>query len=135
MKDKSIKFINSTTNDSVIYSDEYRLTQVFGNLIKNSVDFVPEKSGKIEVGMRPDTYSVIFYTKDNGKGIPKDKQSNLFKKFYQIDTSLKRKHGGTGLGLVISKGIVDALGGRIWFESEEGKGATFYFSIPKRESK
>ena len=73
---------------------------------------------------------MIFHVKDNGVGIPKDKQQNIFKKFYQVDTSHTRKHGGTGLGLVICKGIVNALGGEIWFESDPRKGTEFYFSTP-----
>ncbi|MDE1769015.1 MAG: ATP-binding protein, partial [Thaumarchaeota archaeon] len=112
-------------------SDPDRLSQVFANLIKNSVDFVPKSDGVIEINAHGENNQVVFYVKDNGSGIPKEKQENLFKKFYQIDTSLKRSHGGTGLGLVICKGIAEALGGKIWFESEIGKGATFYFTIPK----
>ncbi|HEY5631951.1 MAG TPA: ATP-binding protein, partial [Nitrososphaeraceae archaeon] len=60
-----------------------------------------------------------------------EKQKNLFRKFYQIDTSMTRTHGGSGLGLAISKGIIESLGGKIWIESELGKGASFYFTIPK----
>jgi len=69
--------------------------------------------------------------KDNGTGIKKEKQQYLFKKFYQADTSRTRIHGGTGLGLAVSKGIVEAVGGNMWFESEEGKGSIFYFTIPR----
>ncbi len=72
--------------------------------------------------------------KDNGIGIELDKIPKLFRKFYQIDTSLKRNHGGSGLGLVICKGIIDGLGGNIWVESEIGKGTGFYFRIPKTET-
>jgi len=76
---------------------------------------------------------LVFYVKDNGIGIPKDKQNNLFKKFYQVDTSQTRVHGGTGLGLVICKGIVEGLDGKIWVESDgDGIGTTFYFTIPKK---
>ena len=67
---------------------------------------------------------------DNGPGIPKEKQSNIFKKFYQIDTSHTRKHGGTGLGLVICKGIAEGLEGKIWLESEFGKGTSFFICLP-----
>jgi signal transduction histidine kinase len=96
---------------------------------------VPKVKGKIEVMARKakdkDNNSVIvFCVMDNGPGIPKDKQEYLFKKFYQVDTSLTRKHGGTGLGLAISKGIVTGLGGNIWAETAEGKGSSFYFSLP-----
>jgi signal transduction histidine kinase len=61
-------------------------------------------------------------------------QKNLFQKFYQADTSIRRKHGGTGLGLAICKGIVEGLGGKIWLESEVGKGTNVYFTIPTGES-
>lgn len=131
MTDKKIRFINSTTGKFSMISDPDRLSQVFANLIKNSVDFVPKSDGVIEINAHGEDNQVVFYVKDNGSGIPKEKQENLFKKFYQIDTSLKRSHGGTGLGLVICKGITEALGGKMWFESEIGKGTTFYFIIPK----
>lgn len=133
MDDKNIQFTNTTKEKLKITSDPDRLNQVFANLIKNAVDFVPE-NGKIEINAARKNGDVIFYVKDNGKGIPKEKQDGLFKKFYQIDTSLKRSHGGTGLGLVICKGITEALGGTIWLESEVGKGATFYFKIPSNGS-
>ena len=130
--DKRIQFVNSNSSKSTILADEDRIIQTMENLIRNSVDFVPEEHGRIEIGARDVDNKVIFYVKDNGIGIPKDKQKNLFKKFYQIDTSHTRKHGGSGLGLSICWGIVRRLGGSMWFESEEGKGADFYFSIPKR---
>ncbi|MDE1829280.1 MAG: sensor histidine kinase [Thaumarchaeota archaeon] len=129
-KDKKISFKNVTTEKFTIKSDKDRLSQVFDNLIRNSIDFVPISGGKIEIGVKHEDNQAIFFVKDNGIGIPKDKQANLFKKFYQIDSSLKRQHGGTGLGLVICKGLVEGLGGRIWFESDVGKGTTFWFSIP-----
>jgi signal transduction histidine kinase len=100
-------------------------------MIRNSVDFVPSKNGKIEVGVKQENEKMIFYVKDNGVGIPKEKQKNIFKKFYQADTSQTRSHGGTGLGLIICKGLVEGLGGEIWFESEPGKETTFFFTILK----
>jgi signal transduction histidine kinase len=133
MNDKNIHFTNTTREKLKIKSDPDRLNQVFANLIKNAVDFVPE-NGTIEINATRKNGDVVFYVKDNGKGIPKEKQDGLFKKFYQIDTSLKRSHGGTGLGLVICKGITEALGGTIWLESEVGKGTTFYFKIPNNGS-
>jgi signal transduction histidine kinase len=70
--------------------------------------------------------------KDNGMGIPKDKQKDLFKKFYQVDTTLTRERGGSGLGLAICRGIIDNHGGSISVQSQEGKGAKFTFSIPRQ---
>ncbi len=131
MNEKKIRFINTTKDTAVISSDQHRLSQVFANLIKNSVDFVPQNNGSIEINAQRKNGHVVFYVKDNGSGIPKEKQDSLFKKFYQVDTSLKRSHGGTGLGLVICKGIVEALGGKVWLESEVGKGTTIFFTMPR----
>ncbi|WP_337862981.1 ATP-binding protein [Nitrososphaera sp.] len=112
--------------------DPKRVQQVIHNLVSNAIKFVPEKTGRIVASARrvPADGSVEFAVRDNGIGIPKEKQGDIFKKFYQVDTSLRREAGGTGLGLAIAKGIVEAHGGRIWFESTPGAGSTFYFSIP-----
>jgi len=134
MQEKQIQFVNGTKEAVFATTDGARLEQVFTNLIRNSVDFVP-KEGKIEVGCRGVDNRVLCYVKDNGVGIPKEKQVNLFNKFYQVDSSLRRKHGGTGLGLAISKGIISGLGGKIWVESELGKGTAVYFEIPKIREK
>lgn len=134
MNNKKIHFVNTTTEKMNVTSDPQRLSQVFANLIKNAVDFVPPNHGTIEINAQSKNDEVIFYVKDNGSGVPKEKQEKLFKKFYQVDTSLKRSHGGTGLGLVICRGIVEALGGKIWLESEVGKGTIIFFTIPKNDS-
>ena len=130
-REKEIELVDSVKENYPINSDREKVERVLSNLVKNSIDFVPEKTGRVEIGAKSERESVIFYIKDNGIGIPKYKQQNLFKKFYQVDTSATRKHGGVGLGLVVCNGIVEGLGGKIWFESEEGKGTNFYFSIPK----
>ncbi len=133
MKEKGIEFVANVQPGLKLRSDEARIVQVLNALLYNSVDFVPKSGGRIELTAeaRDDDNSIVFGVKDNGPGIPKDKQKFLFKKFYQVDTSLKRKHGGTGLGLAISKGIVTGLGGHIWVDTEEGKGSSFYFSLPR----
>ncbi|HET6458182.1 MAG TPA: ATP-binding protein [Nitrosopumilaceae archaeon] len=130
MKEKQIKFVNSTQENLSIWSDKNRVRQVIDNLIQNAKDFTPKNDGMIEIGARSEDSKIVFYIKDNGIGIPKDAQSTMFKKFYQVDASHRRKHSGTGLGLVICKGIIEGLGGKIWFESEPGKSTIFYFSIP-----
>ncbi|NJK78124.1 MAG: HAMP domain-containing histidine kinase [Nanoarchaeota archaeon] len=124
MQDKNILFTNVSSDDVKFKSDPSRLSQVFTNLIKNSVDFVPDEDGKIEIGATKENNSILFYVKDNGVGISKEEQKQLFHKFYQTDTSVTRKHGGTGLGLSICKGIVDHLGGKIWIESMPKTGTT-----------
>ncbi len=135
MKSKEIQFTVKYPNNLILNSDKERLRQILDNLIRNSVDFVPQKVGKISVEAKLDENDLIISVTDNGPGIPKEKQSNIFKKFYQIDTSATRKHGGTGLGLVICKGIAEGLNGRIWLESEHGKGTSFFIYLPSPEKK
>jgi len=131
MQEKQIQFVNSTKETIFATTDGSRLEQVFFNLIRNSVDFVPDKGGKIEIGATGDNKKVVCYVKDNGTGISKEQQKNLFDTFYQVDSSLRRRHGGTGLGLSICKGIINGLGGKLWVESEPKKGSIFYFDVPK----
>jgi len=132
LEEKNIQLIIKFKGKLKIASDERRLSQVFTNLINNAVDFVPAKVGKITLNAEEEGGSVVFSVKDNGTGIEPKKQKKLFKKFYQVDTSVTRKHGGTGLGLTVCKGIINGLGGKIWVESQMGKGTAFYFSIPKK---
>lgn len=129
-QEKGIMLVDGS-QDIQLKCDTERIIQVINNLISNSLKFVPQEKGKIEIGTKPDDGSVVFHVKDNGIGIPKDKQDNLFKKFYQIDTSLGRRSDGSGLGLVICKGIVESHNGRMWVESEPGKETTVYFLIPR----
>ena len=129
MKEKKIELIDTTKEKSVLLSDKNRLKQVFDNLIQNAVDFVPQKGGKIEIGARKEDDSITFYVKDNGMGISEKRKDSVFKKYYQVNLSLKRRYGGSGFGLVICRLIVENLQGKIWFESKEGEGTTFYFTI------
>ena len=129
--EKEVNLINNSKSNFELISDELRIRQVMDNLIRNALDFVPQKKGIIEIGVTEENDSLIFYVKDNGIGISKENMDKLFTKFYQVDTSSRRKHGGTGLGLVICEGIVKGIGGKIWITSEVGKGTTVFFSIPK----
>ena len=113
--------------------DELRLTQVVTNLMSNALKFTPE-GGEIELMVhelqRSDDYGVLRFTiRDTGIGMTKEQTSRLFNVFEQADSSTSRKFGGTGLGLSISKSIVEKMKGRIWVESEEGKGSTFIFEV------
>ncbi|MDH3611301.1 MAG: ATP-binding protein [Nitrosopumilus sp.] len=132
LKPKNIVLDNLTKDKINLKSDEKRIEQVLTNLINNALDFVPNETGKIEINCKNEASDVVFEVIDNGPGIEKEKQKLLFKKFYQADTSLRREHGGTGLGLNICKGIVEGLGGQIDVKSEIGKGTSFYFRIPKK---
>jgi PAS domain S-box-containing protein len=119
----------------IIHSDESRLKQVLLNLIYNAVKFT--ENGFIEFGysIERDDNILQFYVKDTGIGIPEKAGEFIFERFRQADDSTSRKYGGTGLGLPICKSVVELLGGKIWFESEEEKGTTFYFTVPLIESK
>ncbi len=132
MSGKHIEYFDSSTEDLKIKGDRRRILESFTNLIQNAHDFVPE-NGKIEIGVNDGDKEVTFFVKDDGEGIPKEKQDKLFKKYGQVETTAKRKFGGTGLGLAVSKELIEGMGGRIWLESEAGKGTTFFFTIPKFE--
>ena len=131
MQEKQIQFVNSTHEKIHTITDRERIEQVFNHLILNAVDFVP-KGGQIEIGAQTKDEEVLFYVKDNGLGIPLDKQKDLFEKFSRLDPFITRRHGGTGLGLSICKGIIKELNGKIWLQSQPGKGSEFYFTIPKK---
>ena len=130
VKEKKIKFVNLTKQNNTIQGDIVMLHRILTNLIHNAVDFVSE-SGSIEINAISKEQNVLFFIKDDGIGIPKEKQSQIFQRFFKINTQTKRQYGGTGLGLAICKKLVEDMNGKIWVESEEGKGSTFYFSIPK----
>ena len=143
LEEKQISIITEINTKSIVYCDQKRIEQVLSNLIKNSIDFVPEKNGKIilvaeetkeiekETNKTYYSSNIMFTIQDNGPGIPQDKIGNLFKKFYQMDTSATRKHTGTGLGLVICKGIIEAHSGRIWIDNNYKDGFKIMFSIPQ----
>lgn len=133
---KGIEFVTKLScGDSIVNVDRIRLRQVFDNLISNSIKYVPREGGRIEIGGYNDKNDVILYVKDNGIGIPKDKQKDLFKKFYQIDTSERRESGGTGLGLAISKGIMEKMKGSIWVESDEKSGTIVFLQLGATKKK
>jgi len=124
--------LTSNANNLTIYHDSERIKQVLTNLIKNAMIAVEPQKGKIEIAMEENPSEIQISVKDNGMGIPQDKQENLFKKFYQVDTTLTRERGGSGLGLAICRGIIENHGGKIFVESKEGEGAKFTFTIPKQ---
>lgn len=115
--------------------DKNRIEQVLVNLINNSIDFCPKMDGKIRIDLSLEDDYVKITVADNGSGIPDDNLEKIFAKFYQVDSSTTREHGGTGIGLSICKGIIDAHGGKIWAESKVGLGATFHILLPKNVSK
>ena len=114
-----------------IEADPMRVGQVATNLLGNAIKFSPEQS-RIEVFASGDESQITVSVKDYGRGIAQRDLNRLFQRFAQLDSSTTRKAGGTGLGLVISKGIVEQHGGKIWVESSVGEGSTFSFSLPRR---
>lgn len=112
-----------------VYADADRLREVITNLFDNAVKYTPE--GKVTIGLTGDGQVVQCAVKDTGPGIPAEDLPHLFQKFYRVDNSATRTIGGTGLGLFICRKIVELYSGRIWVESEVGKGSSFYINLPR----
>ncbi|WP_323718682.1 ATP-binding protein [Paracoccus aminovorans] len=114
-----------------IMGDPDRLVQVMVNLLSNAAKFVPAQGGRVRVSLRHEGNALVVRVADNGPGVPAHEQAAVFEKFRQAGDAATRPPG-TGLGLPISKQIVDNLGGRMWLESAPGQGACFAFSLPVR---
>ena len=122
--------LNLPDNDkeTEIFADTERLRQIFNNMIGNAFKFTV--NGSIEIGYRHKGEMVEFFVKDTGIGIPASYHDKIFDRFRQVEDEKTRKYGGNGLGLAITKNLVELMGGKIWVDSEEGKGSTFYFTMP-----
>lgn len=122
-------------NEASIKTDREKVYAILTNLVKNAIKFT--EKGSIELGYTIKTdgqdVGLEFYVRDTGLGIPKDRKDAIFERFIQADIADKMGLQGAGLGLSISKAYVEMLGGKIWVESEEGVGSTFYFTLPYRE--
>lgn len=116
-----------------VYADSDRLREVITNLFDNAVKYT--ESGSVTVGVTGDEQVAQCSVKDTGPGIPSEDLPHLFQKFYRVDNSATRVIGGTGLGLFISRKIVELYNGRIWAESEVGKGSSFYINLPRLSAK
>jgi signal transduction histidine kinase/CheY-like chemotaxis protein len=121
-----------------LIGDDQRLTQVITNLLSNAVKFTPE-GGRISISVRlasieKDLCTLLFNVRDTGIGITEEQKTRLFRSFEQAEGGTSRKFGGTGLGLAISKNIVELMDGKIWVESESGKGSDFIFTVRVRRA-
>jgi len=112
-----------------IFVDPSYIKLVIENLIDNAVRYTAGQ-GKIEIRLEKRGENLLFQIEDNGAGIPKKDQKYIFQKFFRSENILRDQTRGSGLGLYIAKSIIEKLGGKIWFESEEGKGTMFYFILP-----
>jgi signal transduction histidine kinase len=111
------------------HADPDRIREVITKIFDNAVKYT--ESGKISNGLTGDDQVVQFYVRDTGPGIPREDIPHMFQKFYRVDSSATRTIGGTGLGLFICRKIVELYGGRIWVESEVGKGSSFFINLPR----
>jgi signal transduction histidine kinase len=112
-----------------VFTDPEKISLVVQNLIENAIKYTKAK-GEVKINLESTDKIVKFSVRDTGVGIPKSQQKHIFQKFFRADNVMKHQTSGTGLGLFISKSIVEQSEGKIWFESEEGKGTTFYFTLP-----
>jgi hypothetical protein len=129
--EKNLSLFNNTelqADRSDIMTDPSKFVRIFSNLISNAIKFTSK--GQVTFGYKLNDSFVEFFVSDTGIGIPFDLHSKIFEKFYQAEKSLNRQFEGTGLGLPICKAFTECLGGKIWLQSEPGKGSTFFFTLP-----
>lgn len=130
-QEKGLTFLYKNTlpkEEANLITDKEKLLRILTNLVKNAIKFTD--TGSIEFGYNKKDNCYEFFVKDTGIGIPRNKHAVIFERFIQADISDTRAYDGSGLGLSITKAYIEMLGGRIWLESEENKGSTFYFIIP-----
>ncbi|MEI7501357.1 MAG: ATP-binding protein, partial [Bacteroidota bacterium] len=116
------------SKEAIIKTDREKIFAILTNLVKNAIKYT--NKGSIEFGYEKKDEYLEFFVKDTGIGIPKNREEAIFERFIQADIEDKYAYEGAGLGLSIAKAYVEMLGGKIWVESEPGKGSTFYFTIP-----
>ncbi len=128
MKDINVSFKKSKKLLPLVVIDQEKMSLAIHNLLDNALKYTPEK-GKIEISLEEKDSNIIFKIKDTGVGIPEDQKERIFTKFFRGSNVIKLETEGSGLGLYTTKNIIESHKGKIWFESEEDKGTTFYFSI------
>ncbi len=128
---KELKVVtNFSLSARFVYIDTFMLREVFSNLIANSIRYT-NNTGEIIISVVDANDELKVSISDNGIGIPANQRTRVFSKFFRADNAMRKAPDGTGLGLALVKGFIEKWGGRIWFDSEEGKGTTFYFTIPE----
>ncbi|OGI68674.1 hypothetical protein A3A05_03240 [Candidatus Nomurabacteria bacterium RIFCSPLOWO2_01_FULL_41_12] len=127
-----IEYKNKFENLPQAYADPETMRAVLQNLLENAIKYTIE-GGRIEIDVKQEPDHLVISIADNGIGIPKDQAKDVFVKFFRARNAVKQETDGSGLGLYIAKSIVEKNGGTIWFDSEEGKGSSFYFTVPLEE--
>jgi signal transduction histidine kinase len=112
-----------------VHGDYERLRQVLSNLVSNAVKYSPD-GGTIRIGARAEGDIAIAYVSDHGVGIAPEEQEQIFQRFYRVDNRLSRETQGSGLGLYLARAVIAAHGGKIWVESQLGRGSRFLFTLP-----
>lgn len=135
-KEKQIKRKNLKISFAVeqepfpeVRTEPNKIKQAIGNLLSNAITYTGE-GGQVKIHLERLDGMALVKIADNGVGIPKDQQNQVFKKFFRGSNILNYENVGTGLGLYITKAFIENSGGKIWFKSDEGKGTTFYFTLP-----
>ena len=122
------KYFALPENKDIFLSDKTKFIQIITNLLSNAFKFTSK--GQVEFGYSCSNDFLNFFVSDTGIGIPADQYQKIFDRFYQVDHMMARQFEGTGLGLSISKAYVELMGGKIWVDSDYGKGSIFYFTLP-----
>ena len=137
-KGLDLAYLIDDNTPSTLMGDVTRLRQILTNLINNAIKFTEKGEVFVSISgikISENDYEIQFAVKDTGIGIPEERMDRLFKAFSQVDASTTRTHGGTGLGLVISKKLTEMMGGNMWLESKVGEGSVFHFAIRAEAAK
>jgi len=129
IKEKELNIIKEYDKDMPMLKVDSKLAKIIlQNLISNAVQYTPQK-GQINISIKTDGKNLNIIVADTGLGIPQTQQPNVFKKLFRAE-NVKKETKGSGLGLYMAKTLLERINGRIWFESKEGKGTTFFVSLP-----
>ena len=127
---KDYKILRELSDKPIwVEADQDRLTQIIDNILNNAIKYSPD-GGNVTVRLMTTHNEALLSIQDQGLGIPQKAIPHIFERFYRVDKARSREQGGTGLGLAIAKEVVERLNGRIWVNSIENKGSSFYISLP-----
>jgi len=129
IKNIDLQFKKPSPSLPLIEVDPVKIRQVISKLVDNAVKYT-EEGGKVIIELKKEKNHLLFSVKDTGIGIPKNEKEKIFEKFYRASNATRTQQNASGLGLFVARAFIEAHGGKIWFESAEGRGTTFYFSLP-----